>query len=121
MIGAVKSTIRTNIPAPSTSAMSIIRSLKNGRGVVTPHAVFIPFRTAPNTAEDAQTKPKKLAIPVIVLALTMPSMVEPINSLDTGSTLAICWEMSDSFDSGPIKNPNAVITAKPSGNMEKRA
>ena len=89
IIGAVKSINNTNMPAPKTKPMSIKRSRRKGLGLVTPHAVLIPFLIAPNAADDAHINPRKLTIPVIVLASTIPSIVEPINSLETGNTSAI--------------------------------
>ena len=89
MIGAVKSIIKTSIPAPKTKPISINLSLKKGLGLVTPQAVLIPLLMAPKAADEAHINPRKLAIPVIVRAFTSPSIVEPINSLETGRTSAI--------------------------------
>ena len=111
--------ISTNNPAPKTSPMSINLSLIKFLGVVIPHAALIPLRTAANAAEDVHTSPRKLAIPVIVLALTMPSIVVPISSLDTGRKAAISLASSALSAPGPTKKPIADITAKPSGNIEK--
>ena len=79
------------MPAPNTSPISISLSLRKGRGLVTPQAALMPFLTALNAADEAHIRPMKLAIPVIARALTMPSIVVPTNSLDTGNTSAISF------------------------------
>ena len=101
--------------------MSIILSQRNALGVVTPQAVFIPFLTALKAADDVHTSPTKLAIPVMALALIIPSIVLPIRSLDIGNTSAISLARVSLLDSVPIMKPNIDITASPKGNIEKRA
>ena len=87
--GAVNNKISIKKPAPKTKPMSIMRSFKKGLGTVIPHAVLIPLRIAPNTADEAQTRPKKLIVPVIVLASNIPFKFILINSPDTGMILAM--------------------------------
>ena len=96
-------------------------SLRKGLGRVTPQAVLIPLLMAPKAAEEAHINPRKLAIPVIVRAFTIPSMVEPINSLETGRTSAIWIANSVLSLSGPMMNAITDTTAKPSGNIENNA
>ena len=72
-------------------------------------------------ADDVHTSPIKLAIPVMALALIIPSIVLPIRSLDIGNTSAISLARVSLLDSVPITKPNIDITASPKGNIEKRA
>ena len=117
----MNSIIKTNNPAANTSPMSMILSQRNARGVVTPQAVFIPFLTALKAADYVHTRPKKLAMPVIALALIIPSIVLPTKSLEIGNTSAISLANVSLLDSVPIMNPRVDITARPKGNIEKRA
>ena len=121
MIGAVKRIINTNMPAQKTKPISINLSLRKGLGRVTPQAVLIPLLIAPKAADEAHINPRKLAIPVMVRAFTIPSMVEPIKSLETGRTSAIWIANSVLSLSGPMMNAITDTTAKPSGNNENNA
>ena len=86
-----------------------------------PQAAFIPFLMAAKAALDAQSRPRTLAIPVIVRALTTPSTVSLTNSVETGITSAMSRASSAWSAPGPTTNPATEIMASTRGKNEKRA
>ena len=118
-VGATNSSITISIPAPVASAISIRRSLMNGRVLCMPHAMFMPFLIAPNAADEAQTNPSTDAIPVITLADATPRTVWATNPEDMGKTSAICSASFTWSTPGPRKNPHIEMIARISGNIEK--
>ena len=93
--GAITRSISITTPAPATRPRSIRRSLMNGLVLVIPQAALIPFLTAPNAAEEAQSRPRNEAVPVITRADATPRMVLLMNSVETGITSAIRSASSD--------------------------
>ena len=102
-----------------TSAKSISRSLRKGRGFVIPHAALIPFRIAPNTTVAAQSRPKMPTMPVTTLDSTTLETVSPMKSLDTGMMSAVRSASSRCSSAvAGLKYPSTEIIAKSSGKIE---
>ena len=122
----ISSERNSRLDAPSISAMSMTRSIRNGRGLAMPQMMFTLLRMEPNTPMPATNSPNP-AKPVSAGLLVDTTSVMKFSTNDTPSPAfrtGICAKMPStsrcSKFSMPMKRLESHNSAMESGNIDMK-